>query len=357
MVEAGNSTNEFIPKRELPAWTTNETLITSNPELHHYTNRSGLEGIWKTNSLWATHFSNLSDSSEIVLLKKPLEVALAALFKPQIMQRQRESYHVRRHVAKVGGIEVVARNLAHKSVEAHFVLAITGGKVSPNIASGGRVSPFAEPFICSFCSHAIDDAYERDNGLLSQWRGYGGAGRYALVFDTRQLDDLLALEWQAHYWTKLDIDKVAYFEGSETLENEFPQILSSSAAFMENILNGKSTSNIDLFTPFSRAATLLKHRGFHEEREVRIVACPFSESAFADRGMKNELSGWPPIKDVHMLSNSKKYVALFESLGVTLPIKRIIVGPSADQQGDYEFAQSVVCNQVPIVRSETPFIG
>jgi hypothetical protein len=193
--------------------------------------------------------------------------------------------------------------------------------------------------------------------LLSQWRGYGGIGRYALVFDTRQLDDLLELEWQAHYWAKLDIDKVVYFEGSETLENEFPQILSSSTASMEKFLNGESASNIDFFTPFSRAATLLKHRGFREEREVRIVARPASERAFAERGMENELTGWPPIKKVHMLGNSKKYVALFESLRATLPIKRIIVGPSVHQKEDYEFARSVVSDRVPIVKSETPYIG
>jgi len=68
----------------------------------------------------------------------------------------------------------------------------------------------------------------------------------------------------------------------------------------------------------------MKHRGFREEREVRIVAMPQSERALADRGRECELLGRPPIKDVH--GNSKKYVALFESLNATLPIKRIIVG-------------------------------
>jgi hypothetical protein len=119
---------------------------------------------------------------------------------------------------------------------------------------------------------------------------------------------------------------------------------------MSKTLNGESCADIDLFTPFSRAATLLKHRGFREEREVRIVACPQSERALADRGM-------PPLKKVRELSNSKKCVALFESLSATLPIKRIIVGPGANQKKDYEFARSVVADQVPIVISETPFIG
>jgi len=188
MIDPGGPGNESSPKRDLPAWTVDEALIKSSPELHHYTDRRGLEGIWKTNSLWAMHFSNLSDSSEIVLLKEPLEEALATHFEPLIIKRQRESPSVRRHVAKQGGLEVVALGLAHKFVEAGFVLAFTGGEVSPNAFAGGKVSPIAKPFIFSFCSHANDHSYEQENGLLSQWRGYG---RYALVFDTRQLDDLL----------------------------------------------------------------------------------------------------------------------------------------------------------------------
>jgi hypothetical protein len=354
MIDTGGSGNESSPKRDLPAWTDNGALIKSNPELHHYTTRKGLEGIWKTNSLWAMHFSNLSDSSEIVSLKKPLEEALTTLFKPQIIERQRENFWVRNHVTKEGGVEAVAHGLAHGFVEAGFKLAFTGGEVSPNAFAGGKVRPIAEPFVCSFCSHANDHSYEQQNGLLSQWRGYG---RYALVFDTRQLDDLLALEWRAHFWAKLDIEKVVYFEGSETLEKEFPDLLATAAELMSRMLYKKSYSDIDIFSPFSRAATLLKHRGFREEREVRIVACPQSVRALADRGMRNELLGWPPIKQVRRLSDSKKYVALFESLNATLPITRIIVGPGANQKEDEEFARSVVYDQVPIVISETPFIG
>src|SRR5437016_4383229 len=122
------------------------------------------------------------------------------------------------------------------------------------------------------------------------------------------------------------------------------------------MLYKESYSDINYFAPFSRAATLLKHRGFLEEREVRIVACPQSVRALAARGKRNDLLGRPPIKKVR-LSNSRKYVALFESLNASLPIKRIIVGPSVNQKEDYEFALSLVSDSVPIVKSETPFIG
>jgi hypothetical protein len=86
MIDSSAPGDEPGPKRALPAWRADEPLIKHHPELHHYTTRSGLEGIWKTNSLWATHFSNLSDSSEIVLLKTPLEEALSTLFKHPIIE-------------------------------------------------------------------------------------------------------------------------------------------------------------------------------------------------------------------------------------------------------------------------------
>lgn len=344
MMDSGTLGDDANSKHDLPAWTFDEALVRCHPELHHYTTRSGLDGIWKTNSLWATHFSNLSDSSEIVLLKKPLEAALTTLFKRPIKENQRKSLRVRRHVEKEGGRDAVARNLAQKFVEANFVTAFNGGKFSP----------IAVPFMSSFCSHANDYPYEQANGLLSQWRGYG---RYALVFDTRQLDALLEREWRAHFWSGLIIDRVVYFDGLDILEKEFPSLMDSSTAFISKTLNSESCSDMDLFRPFSSAATLMKHRGFREEREVRIVAMPQSERALVERGRGNELLGRPPIKEVHMLSNSKKYVALFESLNATLPIKRIIVGPGANQKEDYEFARAVVSDRVEIVISETPFIG
>ena len=69
---------------------------------------------------------------------------------------------------------------------------------------------FGEPFIASFCSHAADQVYERDHGLLSQWRGYGGDGGVSIVFDTSGLGDLLKKEWYSNYWTHLNISPVSY---------------------------------------------------------------------------------------------------------------------------------------------------
>ena len=57
------------------------------------------------------------------------------------------------------------------------------------------------------------------------------------------------------------------------------------------------------------------------------------------------------------MEGSKTYVALFKSLETNLPIKKIIVGPGANQKEDIQFARSLVSDRVPISISETPFIG
>jgi hypothetical protein len=51
-------------------------LATAHPELHHYTSIAGLKGIWERQMLWATQYSYLNDSAEVVLLKDFLKDAL-----------------------------------------------------------------------------------------------------------------------------------------------------------------------------------------------------------------------------------------------------------------------------------------
>ena len=231
------------------------------------------------------------NSSEIVLLKKPLIAALEAPIKRQIIKNQHDSFRTRRSVEKDGGVDAVTKSLAHDFVKSFVKTAFTGGKLRP----------MAEPFICSFCSHANDHQYEQANGLLSQWRGYGrkGDGRFALVFDTQGLDNLLAREWRAHFWVKLDLAEVVYLDGPATLETMFPELLQEALAFISDMLEGRRDRRDSFLIPFFQAATVLKHRGFREEREVRIVAIPQSKQVLADHGKEDDLIGWPPVKEAH----------------------------------------------------------
>ena len=42
-------------------------FLSTHPELHHYTTFAGLEGIVRSNTIWASHFSDLNDATEVIL--------------------------------------------------------------------------------------------------------------------------------------------------------------------------------------------------------------------------------------------------------------------------------------------------
>ena len=118
---------------------------------------------------------------------------------------------------------------------------------------------------------------------------------------------------------------------------------------------------------FINVAALLKHQGFQEEREIRIIAIPMSEqiyegiSALSNKlGFRplKETAGFPPLKKVHTNNQGNRlYLNLFESLEEPLPITRIIVGPSRHQKEDEAFVRDLTKGTVPIMLSETPYIG
>jgi hypothetical protein len=339
--------------KKYPMWT-NE-FVSANPELHHYTSFNGLKGIYENNCLWATHFSHLNDSAELLYLRAPLSSNLINRTYDLLRARQRESYKLRRHISQLGGVEKVSRDLANDLVDALYSTTF-----SP---SGSNTEA---PYIASFCSHfprpgeqITDGSYERENGLLSQWRGYGKNGGYAIVFDTAALAEMVGQELRAHYWIYMVLSPVHY--GSD---------INTPSVFMGNLLNSCAQSLLNMLEhelpleeithDFIRAATLTKHQGFKEEREVRIVACTGSKST-QDAVIQAMRHLSPlPIKAVRnrvQEEKNKDYVALFEDLKQALPIKRIIVGPSEQQKENYEKAKSLISASIPLTMSETPFIG
>jgi hypothetical protein len=59
-----------------------------HPELHHYTSLAGAEGIFQSNTLWATHFQSLNDQSEVTHLEHDLTAGVAEATVP-ILNRLR----------------------------------------------------------------------------------------------------------------------------------------------------------------------------------------------------------------------------------------------------------------------------
>ena len=108
--------NPDFSKSKIPPYEFPSKLVDDHPELHHYTDRKGLTGIWQSNSLWATHFSNLTDSLEIKVLRKPLADLLTNEYRKFVVQQMIQSLKYRRKVNKSGGSLAFARRKSEKFV-------------------------------------------------------------------------------------------------------------------------------------------------------------------------------------------------------------------------------------------------
>jgi hypothetical protein len=326
--------------------TANAKLLAEHPELHHYTKYAGLKGIIETNVLRATHYRNLNDTMEISLLRQPLADALGLRF-ADVLRRRRSERQIAQATEKTGGLEVAAQLAAEGLVNCFY-----------QVSFERRDSfSFAEPYITSFCTHA-DWPYERENGLLSQWRGYGGAGGYCLVFDTAKLAERLGREFDQHYYVHISLAQVTYADGKAKVEDLFPVLLKRNEEFLNVILDrGDGLSNLeDGFGPFIAGVTSFKHQGFREECEIRAVAIPGSQQVADQVQAENPGVSLNPIKPPLVDERGRPFVSLFSDVDGKLPITRIIVGPSAHQAENAARARALVGDTTPIELSKTPYI-
>lgn len=290
--------------------------------------------------------------------RKFITDALIDAIKPILLDLRGRKFSSRRNFSKAGGIIKIARNDAESLIDSIYQASFTG-------RPGGTA--FAVPYITSFCSHINDHAYERSHGLLSQWRGYGSEddGRYAIVFSRDELLKLLDRETTKFDYPHLEVCNVVY--NTEMIADDFSERFSEIVQTLARVFRAHATdedspANLmgNVLMDFLSASTRFKHRGFREEREIRIVACPKSSelnaklvSQLGDDGATKK-----QIKSKYTRGNSTEYLALFESLHRSrLPIKRIIVGPHRDQSSLLARVRTLVSGKIPVAPSATPYIG
>jgi hypothetical protein len=321
-------------------------LLAEHPELHHYTKYDGLKGIIETNALRATHYQKLNDTMEIHLLRQPLSEALGLRF-ADVLCRRRSEPEIAHAIEETGGLEVAARIAAEGLVNSFYQVSF----------ERRDTFSFAEPYITSFCTHA-NWPYERENGLLSQWRGYGGAGGYCLVLDTEKLGERLGEEFHAHYFIHISLAQVVYADGNAKVEDVFPVLLKRNEELLDLVLDrSDGLLNLpDIFGPFMAGVTSYKHQGFREECEIRAVTIPASQEVAAQVQAENPGVFLKPIKPALVDERGRPFVSLFSALDKKLPIKRIVVGPSVHQAENAERARALVGDAIPIDLSKTPYI-
>jgi Protein of unknown function (DUF2971) len=230
-------------------------FASSHPELHHYTNFPGLEGIHKSQTLWAINYRHLNDTREVKVLEEPLIEALTKRFSP-LLEDNADVHMFAKETG--GGIAEIAAYQATRVVQ-------------------GFYDSLPDIYVTSFCTHA-NDPYAKEHGLLSQWRGYGGqGGGYCIVFDTAALIELLQRESRAHYWLMpLKLDQVQYRTAELSVEDVFAPLLIETHKLFSALLDDTKIPEKALGN-FLLAASLLKHQGFREEHEARIVAIPSTQ--------------------------------------------------------------------------------
>lgn len=223
-------------------------------------------------------------------------------------------------------------------------------------------------YITSFCAEKKDE-YVNANGALSQWRGYGQDGGFALVFDTQSLECMLEEEIQRFDYSDLHLSDVVYTDDEESFKCEFEHHLSDIREHIRGMIKSISAGKLDpvvlndtrALPAFVNCISRYKHRGFKEENEVRICAYPTVHDEMylsLPRLDKDQLQ--PEKERKFRTKNGERvpYIELFDSLDQGLPIEQIIVGPHQHKEARVSALKVMLRGtNIKISASDIPFIG
>ncbi|MEQ8321049.1 MAG: DUF2971 domain-containing protein [Rhodospirillales bacterium] len=327
-------------------------IWTKYSELQHYTDAKGLKGILESQTLFATHFRDLNDSTELKLLPDRISKFIQPSIKKIIRDKTKDSFNLKRLLRKQGGLEKASTDIAKNFSTIRSQAAFS---------SIGNIPPMTSPFITSFCGYD-DGTYEFAHGLLSQWRGYAQGG-FAIIFDTRKLWELCQNETERYAYTTIMLDEVVYDDDEAKFDEEVRPFLKIIERETEAHLNGEELPKLSteesagIIAQFAR----LKHRAFREEHEVRIAACPITPERYDWMVADKQDVGEYLVKRLRQSAtdaSEKTQIVLFDDPpNSKLPIKRIIVGPQVNQTEATHFARSLAEKfNIQIVKSETPLV-
>lgn len=347
------------------------------PSLFHYTNAAGLDGILKSQTLWATDAEHLNDSQELkaareILSQKIIET-LQLEYKRSIREGKIDGNYTER---QVGGSDTLLKDMSDSILNAMY---------------DALKKNFAGLFLTSFCSipkvalnsdnEIIKDQarYELDHGLLSQWRGYGAGGGYAIEFDTATLMEVKVPASVRAF------DSVVYKHEKSVLTSRFSKdfelIRRVTINFWKEIIvdakNIRKAFSNEAAIAFLNLITFIKSQGFYEEKEIRISQIVFIDNAdLLEACQRNQivLAKQPCLCNSTRNGKLVPYIKLFPEFDsanddpneMKLPIKRIIVGPHPDKEGRVQALKTLLHNvRVPslgnapieIHPSDIPYIG
>lgn len=310
--------------------------------IFHYTNIQGLIGILETGCLFATDYRFLNDFTEGTSLHDhlvPIFEEEIRLISPQLIKSGmlKQKYYDDQGL----GVDRQQAEIMYNC----FVKAID------------NVGPF---FVSSFCKHDVNSK-EYENGLLSQWRGYTESGGVAIEFDEVAIDKLVALEVQKFAYVGYKTADTEYFDISKICNlSDFRGV---AGEMIWKIFNneGLDVSHITGRTDFDaaakkfiEAAPFVKHWGFHEELEYRIVMICYRRG----KAPTDDERKYKEIKFRQRGGLAVPYIELFNDIDSRLPIKSVIVGPHPLQERQEQAVQILVETkgfEIEVRRSAIPY--
>lgn len=266
-------------------------------ELWHYTTAEGFKGIIESQKLWATHAKYLNDSSELI------------------------------HALTYWDLEDSNKN-----------------KIKEQLFEKTLFEKF-DPFILSFSSNQPED------GLLSQWRGYG---EYAIVFDQNLVLKSIKNKLPSDEGAALEANAVWYDKKNVLKEKSYDLIYSTLDKHVTAILNKEIVESKaiwekdepDLMEQFLRILLRSKNPGFSEEKEFRCIYIKKQECVAL------------PIKFRLGKEELIPYVEISYSVDT---IKKIVIGPHPNQEKRVNSAKMFLklmgLSEIDVVNSRIPYIG
>lgn len=236
--------------------------------LFHYTTATGLIGIFDTGDIWSTAYYCANDESELAAGKG----VLAPLF----------------------------RSTTYKLIEAQDPRVLTFARRGVDIREyadrfeqqiAGMTLSLLCAYITCFCKPTSKEDFH--HGLLSQWRGYGSDGGYALHFSRKKLlaaiesankPDGLSYDLQDVYYTtenplkaKILSHSDAFVSAYLSFLDELAEPLDSRKRTMRSPIAGLPGGPLEAFLDY---LVHTKNEHFGEERECRLsLIQPVSSSS------------------------------------------------------------------------------
>ncbi len=326
-----------------------KSVVKAHPQLYHYTNAAGLQGIVESQQLRAMSIEYLNDAEEHTgffdrrlphLLEEPVRATAEKIASTALGLSQLNAS---------GGVEDV--------VKAEIVTLVS--------ALRSTTLKLNKPYVTAFCSVPIQSP---DDGLLSQWRGYGSDGGYAIVFETEGLKQLLDEEKMSFHYQFSVWGDVEYYDQDTSQKAAYPETIEwekiVQQTFRSYMLTNKPDELDALAEPITALSCMHKHRGFAEEAEVRIVAVPSNTELFKLAQNSGDKRPRKPIEFVRKNGILVPCIMLFghelNGNATRLPISKVIVGPHSERLKRKKAVKLMLEEheiEAEVTVSDIPYIG